>query len=358
MNVINRRVVRVFVSPPGDVAEERAQLAAVVQELNTTLGALVPDRPITVELLRFETHVHPDVGNGPQDVINQQMGDYEIFLGIMWSRFGTPTPTAGSGTEEELRAAYRGWAERRMPSHILFYFSEASIPAHIARENADQLVLVHRFREELLSAALVGSYESRTTFADTVRPDLVRVVSAILHGDQASSQIAQRAAAGMPAADRESVRQRIGVLADEYETTRAAMQPGDARTRRLEVVVSTMRSLAQAAFGFLPDLTHSASPGRRLVAITVLQVIPTVDYITWLAERMVVEKPFVAYHAAVALLAAARTLPETSLDVVAAGVAQAREGARNLRRDSDRDVTLRRAEVELVRRRSHADGRS
>jgi hypothetical protein len=119
-----------------------------------------------------------------------------------------------------------------------------------------------------------------------------------------------------------------------------------------------MRSLAQAAFGFLPELTHSASPGRRLVAITVLQVIPTVDYITWLAERMVVEKPFVAYHAAVALLAATRTLPETDLDAAAAGVVQAREGAQNLRRDSDRDVTLRLAEAELVRRRSRADGRS
>jgi hypothetical protein len=34
--VISRRVVRVFVSSPGDVADERAQLAAVVQELNTT----------------------------------------------------------------------------------------------------------------------------------------------------------------------------------------------------------------------------------------------------------------------------------------------------------------------------------
>jgi hypothetical protein len=38
--------------------------------------------------------------------INEQIGDhYDIFLGVMWSRFGTPTKESQSGTEEEFKRA-------------------------------------------------------------------------------------------------------------------------------------------------------------------------------------------------------------------------------------------------------------
>src|SRR5688500_15952766 len=39
-------------------------------------------------------------------------------------------------------------------------------------------------------------------------------------------------------------------------------------------------------------------------------------HVPWLAERVAKEKPFVGYHAAIALLAAARTLPEGDLPQV------------------------------------------
>ncbi|MGB6162583.1 MAG: hypothetical protein WCF33_12785 [Pseudonocardiaceae bacterium] len=40
MNVARR--IRIFVSSPDDVDDERSQCGAVVQELNTTLRALLP----------------------------------------------------------------------------------------------------------------------------------------------------------------------------------------------------------------------------------------------------------------------------------------------------------------------------
>ena len=45
----------------------------------------------------------PTLGLGidAQDVINRQLGEYDIFLGIMNTRFGSPTHRADSGTEEE-----------------------------------------------------------------------------------------------------------------------------------------------------------------------------------------------------------------------------------------------------------------
>ncbi len=48
-----------------------------------------------------EKDVYPSVAEYGQQVINQQVeGKYDLFVGIMKGRFGTPTPQAGSGTEE------------------------------------------------------------------------------------------------------------------------------------------------------------------------------------------------------------------------------------------------------------------
>ncbi|MYD31374.1 MAG: DUF4062 domain-containing protein, partial [Nitrospira sp. SB0661_bin_20] len=60
-----------------------------------------------MDVVRWETRTTPGFGKDPQDVINKQISDaYDIFIGIMWTRFGTPTPRAGSGTEEEFLRAY------------------------------------------------------------------------------------------------------------------------------------------------------------------------------------------------------------------------------------------------------------
>jgi hypothetical protein len=55
--------IRIFVASPGDVQDERDQLGQVVQELNTTLSALVPERGLVLELVKWETHARPGTGS-------------------------------------------------------------------------------------------------------------------------------------------------------------------------------------------------------------------------------------------------------------------------------------------------------
>jgi hypothetical protein len=75
------RRLRIFVSSPSDVVDERNQYAAVVQELNLTLGALLPERAVVLELVRWETHTHPDLVAEPQRVVDEQIeADYDIFF--------------------------------------------------------------------------------------------------------------------------------------------------------------------------------------------------------------------------------------------------------------------------------------
>ena len=100
------RRVRIFVASPSDVQSEREQLAKVINELNLTITAIAPEKRVLLELVRWETHVSPSLGRDPQDVVNRQIGEYDLFVGILWKRMGTPTAVATSGTEEEFNRAY------------------------------------------------------------------------------------------------------------------------------------------------------------------------------------------------------------------------------------------------------------
>src|SRR4051794_11197900 len=90
-----------FVSSPGDVATERSVTPRIVSELN---GVYLQATGHILWPLMWET-MSGGLGEDPQAVINRQTPDYDIFVGIVWSRFGTPTKRAGSGTEEEFDRA-------------------------------------------------------------------------------------------------------------------------------------------------------------------------------------------------------------------------------------------------------------
>jgi hypothetical protein len=339
--------VRVFVASPGDVAAERDQLAKVVQELNTTLSALAPEAGIVVELVRWETHVHPGFGRDAQGVVNDQIGLYDIFVGIMWRRFGTKTAVAASGTEEEFRIAHRAWEDEHRLLQILFYFCQAAAPPPSTADEVQQLGSVFRFRQELTLHGLVWDYPDHSAFADTVRPHLVMVLGRMLHGDPLRT-IATLVPAAPTDNDLELALREVNELAAEYERIRGSMRAGDERTRRMEVVASRMRTLALSTYPLLDELTASRSAGARLAAVSTLQAIPDAQFVSWLGERVRAEKPFIGYHAALALLSAARALDLSDLHAVRLALDRARSP--RLRPDTDRETTLSYVDDELRRR--------
>jgi hypothetical protein len=138
----------------------------VVEEINVTVGPLSDCR---VEAIRWETHTAPGAGR-PQQVINDQVGSYDVFLGIMWRRFGTPCGVAGSGTEEEFRIAYERWQDN--PDLVLmFYFCQAPFYPKALAE-LDQMRQVLLFRQEIEGKALAWTYDSPVNFEATIRKHL------------------------------------------------------------------------------------------------------------------------------------------------------------------------------------------
>jgi hypothetical protein len=288
--------------------------------------------------------------------VNRQLAipEYDIFIGIIWHRLGTPTQRAGSGTEEEFRIAYESWQRNRKPREILFYFCQAPVALPETDEEAQQLVKTTQFRNKLSQEGLVWEYADHPAFADLVRPHLVKVISGILRPGQNLSVAATRAEQLTPAAEVEATRRQMTELASEYEKLRRDLPSGDTRTRRMEVVASRMRTLALSSYPLVAEFAHSNSPGLRLAAVSTLEALPGTDHLIWLAERLSVEKPFIGYHAALALLAAARTLEVKDLPKVREAITQARRASGY--QDSDRNNTLRYAENEVARRITESRG--
>jgi hypothetical protein len=147
------RLIRIFVSSPGDVAKERETLDEVIGAINDVQGR---QSGVRLEVWKWEDQVVPQIGRPPQTVVDTQLPTYDIYLGIMASRFGTPTEQYGSGTEKEFRDALARWGEEGAP-WILFYFHDNPPPSKKPKEVA-QYLKVCEFREELESKGIVRGY--------------------------------------------------------------------------------------------------------------------------------------------------------------------------------------------------------
>ncbi len=145
------KIFTVILSSPGDLKRERKIVKESVEEINLTLNKYYS---VNVELRKWETHTRPATGKYAQDIINNQMGsDFDIYLGIMGTTFGTPTPKAESGTEEEFNYAYH-LKEKGQNIEILFYFSQVKKqPSKISPEQHQK---VNNFRKKIRS---LGVYD-------------------------------------------------------------------------------------------------------------------------------------------------------------------------------------------------------
>ncbi|RLD38698.1 MAG: hypothetical protein DRI97_13420 [Bacteroidetes bacterium] len=81
---------KIFLASPSDISEDRDSIEEVIKELNLTYGS---QNNIVIELIKWETHSAPGVSSvDQQELINQDINDeYDLFIGLMWMKFGTPT---------------------------------------------------------------------------------------------------------------------------------------------------------------------------------------------------------------------------------------------------------------------------
>ena len=162
-------MIRVFWSAPSDVGDECVAFFETVSEWNDAHSSA---QSATLKAVVWKTDTFPAAGR-PQAVINEQALDMsDILIAVFWSRFGTPTGVADSGTEEEIR---RSVAAGRP---VMLYFCEREIPA--GASDPDQLHRLAQFREEFRRTALVYPYRSAQDFRRAFAQHLAMAVNMVL----------------------------------------------------------------------------------------------------------------------------------------------------------------------------------
>lgn len=143
-------IVRVLIASPSDCAEERDVVTDVIYEWN---AANTLSTPIIIEPIRWETHAIPELGDRPQALINRRLVDVsDILVGVFWTRLGTDTGVAASGTVEEIEQ----FQESGRP--VMLYFSTA--PVKLESIDLDQYTKLKTFRDSIKNQGLIFEFNS------------------------------------------------------------------------------------------------------------------------------------------------------------------------------------------------------
>jgi len=160
-------LVRGLVASPGDVPKERQAVTDVIVAWNATHSW---DRAIIIEPVKWESHSVPLQGDRPQSLINKQLlRKCDFLVGVFWTRLGTDTGVAPSGTVEEIREFI---AEKKP---VLLYFSDQPVaPGSIDPAQWEKL---QAFKKEMRGAGLQQDYSDVNDFRLSLFRHLTDVVN-------------------------------------------------------------------------------------------------------------------------------------------------------------------------------------
>jgi len=177
-----RRFIKVFLASPGDLAEERKVAKAIVDEFNSQLADALGYQ---VELVGWEDTL-PGVGR-PQAIINRDLDGCDLFVGMLWKRWGTPPGTEPytSGFEEEFkRSMTRNAKEGRPEINLLLRDLDAASLA----DPGDHLKKVIAFKDQVFAEKklLAGTFADARDFEGKFRKCIQGYVIALAGKDKVS----------------------------------------------------------------------------------------------------------------------------------------------------------------------------
>ncbi|MBP7568664.1 MAG: DUF4062 domain-containing protein [Acidobacteria bacterium] len=166
--------LRLLLSSTSELEAERLLIEEAIADVNRVIEDLCG---ASIRLVDWRRDVVPGIATDPQRVINEQTGDYDIYVGVLGSRFGTPTPRAGSGTEDEFNAAYARFRTDPTSVRLLFYFRTALVGS-VQTLDLDQLRRVQEFRARLTTekGAFFCDYGSPEEFIKLFRNHVIQLV--------------------------------------------------------------------------------------------------------------------------------------------------------------------------------------
>jgi hypothetical protein len=113
-----RHILNIFLASPTDVNEERAMADEVVNSINKSIGRSLEWQ---IDLHKWEDTA-PGIGR-PQAKINSMVDGCDLFIGLLWKRWGQPSGEYSSGFEEEFERARARYKKDNTPEMWLVFKS-------------------------------------------------------------------------------------------------------------------------------------------------------------------------------------------------------------------------------------------
>jgi hypothetical protein len=156
------KVIEIIIASPNDVKKERQIVREVIAEWNAIYAR---NHSVVLLPVAWETHSSPELSGRPQQMINDRLLVHaDILVGIFWTRLGSPTGKAISGSIEEIDE------HRRQGKPVMLYFSQVPVPPD--RVDQAQYSALQEFKGWAQGEGLVETFDSPNGFRDKFRRHL------------------------------------------------------------------------------------------------------------------------------------------------------------------------------------------
>lgn len=269
------KIFRILIASPGDVGEERNVIPEIINEWNainafSTKVLLMP--------VKWETHSAPLLGDRPQAIINEQLvKECDLLVGVFWTRIGTNTGIAISGTAEEIEQFVS------MNKPVMLYFSQS--PVDPDKIDLDQFTILRGFKEKMRLKGLTETYANipdfRQKFSRQLSINIGNIITALPDKPNAtsSSKPAEEATKKVSAVTVQPVQQEKPKLTpnavDEYLTKAvqvATDNTGWAGIAAVGLYLKTYTPIDYKEFGF--DKLKAFLKSRKIFEIKEAQKSP------------------------------------------------------------------------------------
>ena len=165
--------MNVLIASPGDLQVERERIPRIFAKWNSA------NEGVHLSPIMWETGSVPELGGHPQHSLDRQLiPKSDILIAMFWSKIGTPTPTAPSGTIEEIREFIAQKGSRR----VMLYFCDRPVNESPATIDTTAIALLQEFKAEMRDKGLYSTFHSSDQFEGTLYYDLDIKIGDFLQG--------------------------------------------------------------------------------------------------------------------------------------------------------------------------------
>lgn len=145
-----------MIATPGDVTKEREIIREVIHDWNDINAS---NSKIILSPVGWDTHSSPELGNRPQELINSRLlKDCDLLVGVFWTRIGTPTGKARSGTVEEIEEHVAAGKPA-----MIYFSSQPVVPESI---DLEQYAEVKSFKAKCKELGLIETFDDDSQFKE------------------------------------------------------------------------------------------------------------------------------------------------------------------------------------------------